>query len=220
MNLNPGVRSCLALLLLVIATALFSAPSPLQAADIESELSEARQVFLQGVDGDKHAVRDATNRFRSLSLNYPKEPVFVAYFGACMTLQGRDAPNGINKQRLTEEGLGKIDFALQQLADDKNMPSIRRLDIKLVAANSFIYIPSFFNRYDRGKRLLKEILEDPDFNKMAPGFKSASYFAAAMVAQGDGNKSEQRQYLELAVSTDPQGRNAQFASKMLEEQAK
>ena len=216
MNLNLALRFCLFVLPLAILPALF----PVWAADIDSELAEARNIFLQGVDGDKGAVRTAVNRFRSLSQSHPKDPVYLAYYGASITLQGRDAANGINKQRLTEEGLGKIDFALQQLADDKNMPSIRRLDIKLVAANSFIFIPSFFNRYDRGKRLLKEILEDPDFNKMAPGFKSASYFAAAMVAQGDGNESEQRQYLELAVSTDPQGRNAQFASKMLEEQAK
>jgi len=196
---------------------LLLAMIPAQAEDIDSELTEARNVFLQGVDGDKRAVRDATNRFRLLSQSHPKDPVYLAYFGACMTLQGRDAPNGINKKRLTDEGLDKIDRALKLLADDKNMPSSRRLDTMLVAANSFIYIPSFFNRYERGKRLLREILKHGDFKEMAAGFKAATYFTAALVAQGDGDDNEYRRYLNLAIDTDPEGREGRFASGMLED---
>jgi len=207
MILKLGYRFCLIVMLLAIV--------PAQAEDFDSELTEARNVFLQGVDGDKRAVRDAFRRFRSLSQNHPKEPVYLAYLGASMTLQGRDAANGIEKQRLTNEGLAKIDRALDQLSDD--VPSYRRLDTLLVAANSFIYIPSFFNRYERGKKLLHEILEHPDFDGMAAGFKAATYFTAALVAQGDGDEKGYRRYLELTVETDPQGRNGRFASEMLEE---
>jgi len=203
---------------LIYLFVLLLAIIPAHAADIDSELDEARNIFLQGVDGDKRAVRDAVRLFRSLSQQHLKDPVYLAYFGASITLQGRDAANGINKQRFTEEGLGKIDQALKMLADDSFVPSSRRLDTQLVAANSFIYIPSFFNRYDRGKRLLHEILEDKDFNGMAPGFKAATYFTAALIARGEGNNSENRRYLELTVKTDPQGRDGQFASKALEAQ--
>ncbi len=200
---------CLCIVLLAI--------SPLQAADIDSELAEARDIFLQGVDGDKHAVRNAIQRFRSLSQRHPEDPVYVAYLGASITLQGRDAQNGINKQRFTEEGLEQIDHALKMLSDGKVVPSYRRLDTQLVAANSFIYIPSFFNRYDRGKRLLHEILEDSNFDEMAPGFKAAAYFTAALVARGEGDKIEYRRYLDLTVNTDPEGRDGRSASELLEE---
>ena len=213
MNLNLALRFCLFVLPLAILPALF----PVWAADIDSELAEARNIFLQGVDGDKGAVRTAVNRFRSLSQSHPKDPVYLAYYGASITLQGRDAANGINKQRLTEDGLDKIDQALKQLYADHNVPSSRRLDTLLVATNSFIYIPSFFNRYDRGKRLLREVMEHKDFKAMPAGFKAATYFTAALVARGDGDKKEYRRYLELIINTDPQGRDGRAASKMLEE---
>lgn len=210
--MNFNFRLCL-LALMVICPALF----PVWAEDVDHELTEARNIFLQGVDGDKHAVRNAFTRFRSLSQHHPADPVYLAYLGASMTLQGRDAQNGINKQRHTEEGLDKIDQALKMLADNDDVPSSRRLDTMLVAANSFIYIPAFFNRYDRGKRLLGEILEDKDFDGMAAGFKAATYFAAALVARGETDEDGYHRYLKLIVDTDPEGRDGRAASALLKE---
>jgi len=209
MKMNYGFRSGLFALLLAVF--------PAHADDIDSELTEARNIFLQGVDGDKRAVRNAVNRFRSLNLGHPNDPVFLAYFGASITLQGRDAPNNIDKKRLTEEGLGRIDQALKRLPPNDIKRSSRPLDTMLVAANSFIHIPSFFNRYERGKQLLREILKHRDFNEMAAGFKAATYLAAALVANGDGDEKEYRRYLDLTVSTDPQGRDGHLASALLED---
>jgi len=190
---------------------------PAQAEESDHELTEARTVFLRGVDGDKHAVREALQRFRSLNQDHRGEPVYMAYLGACMTLQGRDASNNIDKKRLTDEGLHEIDRALELLSASDDKGSSRYLDTLLVAANSFIHIPSFFNRYERGKQLLQEILEHRDFNAMAAGFKAATYLTAALVADGDGEESEYRRYLNLTVEADPEGRDGRLASKMLEE---
>ncbi len=190
---------------------------PAQADDSDQQLTEARTVFLRGVDGDKTAVRDALRQFRTLSHNHPKEPVFIAYLGACMTLRGRDAANNIEKGRLTEEGLAQIDLALKLLAESGDKGSPRALDTKLVAVNAFIHIPSFFNRHGEGKRLLQEILAHPSFDGMAAGFKAAAYMAAALVARGDHDDEAYRRYLNLAASTDPEGRDGKTASKMLEE---
>lgn len=212
MILNLNFRLCLCAML-VILPALF----PVWADDFDHELKEARDIFLKGVDGDKHAVRSAFTRFRSLSQHHSADPVYLAYLGASITLQGRDAQNGVNKQRYTEEGLGKIDQALKMLSDNDEIPSSRRLDTMLVAANSFIYIPAFFNRYDRGKRLLGEILEHKDFNGMAAGFKAAAYFAAAMVARGETDEDSYHRYLKLIIDTDPEGRDGRAASVLLNE---
>jgi hypothetical protein len=209
MNLSCGLRCCLLLSLLAI--------SPVQADDADSELAEARTIFLQAVDGDKRAVRSATNRFRSLSRSQPKDPVYLAYYGASLTLQGRDAANNIDKKSLTEKGLGVIDQALKLLSEAENYPSSRRLDTLLVATSSFVYIPSFFNRYARGKGLLQEILSHHDFNDMAAGFKAATYFTAALVARGDGDDNQYRRYLELTVNTEPRGRDGRFATALLDE---
>lgn len=201
------------LLLLVVAW-------PAQADEMDHQLNEARLVFLRGVDGDKQAVREASHRFRSLSQAHPREPVFIAYLGACMSLQGRDAENGIEKKQLTFEGLREIDQALKMLSEGADQNSHRYLDTLLVAANTFIQVPGFFNRYDKGKQLLKEILANRAFDGMSPGYKGATYLAAALVAQGEGHDAEYRRYLNLIVKTDPDGRYGPRARKLLDAHSK
>jgi len=207
LNYAPGVYLFISLL------AVF----PLQASDFDRDLGEARTVFLQGVVGDRRAVRTATRSFRSLSHKNPQEPVLLAYLGACMTLQGRDAANNLDKRRLTEDGLGKIDKALAMQMERADQSSAHHLDTLLVAANSFIHIPAFFNRHDRGKQLLRQILDDSSFDTMAAGFKAATYLAAALVAHGDGDDAAYRRYLDLTVTVDPHGRDGRFAGSLRKE---
>jgi hypothetical protein len=209
MKLNHVLHLGLCLLLLTGVTA--------QAADFDRDLADARTVFLQGVDGDRHAVRNATRRFKSLNRRHPQEPVLLAYLGACMTLQGRDAANNLDKRRLTEDGLRRIDQALALQADGAESDAPHYLDTLLVAANTFIHIPAFFNHHDDGKQLLQRILADDAFDGMAAGFRAATYMAAALVANGDGDSAAYRRYLDLTVSTDPDGRNGHFASSLREE---
>lgn len=203
---------------LICTLVLLLAMAPLHANGGGRDLAQARNVFLQGVDGDKQAVREATNRFRTLSVGHPDDPVFLAYFGASMTLQGRDASSDTDKMRLTRDGLRKIDRALKLLSTGNDKSPSADLETMLVAADSFIHIPAFFNRYDRGKRLVHEILKHPDFDKMAPGFKAAAFLAAALVARGEGHEDEYRHYLDLTVKTDPDGRNGRIAGKMKDKQ--
>lgn len=190
---------------------------PAQAEDVDPELTEARAVFLRGVDGDRRAVRDAIQRFRSLSQAHPQEPVFLAYLGASQTLQGRDAANNIERRRITEEGLGVVDRALGLQRASAEQGPTRYLDTLLVAANTYIHLPAFFNRYDEGRRLLQEILAHPGFDGMAAGFKAATYLAAALVAHGEGDDAAYRRYLEQTVSTDPEGRDGRTAGQLLAE---
>lgn len=180
-------------------------------------LTEARTVFLRGVDGDKRAVRDAVQRFKTLSRAHAGEPVFQAYLGAAMTLQGRDAPNNIEKGRITEEGLGVLDRALDAQMAKPDPGSVHTLDTMLVAANTYIHLPAFFNRYQQGKDLLQKILAHPDFDGMAPGYKAAAYLAQALVSHGDADDEAYRRYLELTVGADPEGRDGEFADKRLQE---
>lgn len=201
------MRLCCFLLLLVVW--------PAYADDVDRELAEAREVFLRAVDGEKRAVRDATLRFRTLSQAHPQEAVFLAYLGACTTLQGRDASNNIDKRRLTESGLREVDRARKLLSADTD--PIRHLDALLVAANSYIHVPTFFNRHEDGRQLLEEILAHPAFDGMVGGFRAAAYMAAALVAQGERDEDAYRRYLELSIAADPEGRDGRLASRLLEE---
>lgn len=199
---------------------LFAVYPAAHAGDPAHELTEAREVFLLAVDGDRRAVRDATQRFRSLNHANPREPVYLAYLGASTTLQGRDASNNLEKRRLTDEGLRDIDRALDLLSKGADRESPHYLDTLLVAANAFIHIPSFFNRHDQGRQLLREILAHPSFDGMAPGFHAATYLAAALVAQGERDDEAYRSYLDLTVAADPEGRNGRYAIGLIEELAR
>lgn len=204
-------------ILKLVLVVLLVSTVPAHANSADDELNEARNIFLKGVDGDTRAVRQAIRQFKALNAHNPDNPVYLAYLGASMTLKGRDAQNNLDKRRLTEDGLAKIDKALDYVANNHNVRSVEYLDTLLVAANSFIYIPSFFNRYEKGKLLLEEILNHEDFSSMAAGYRAAAYFTAALVAHGDGDDLEYRRYLSLAVETEPDGRNGKAAQRLLNE---
>jgi hypothetical protein len=197
--------------------ALFLSIPPAYADEDNDKLVEARNIFLQGVDGDQRAVRESIKRFRSLSADDPQNPVYMAYLGASMTLRGRDAPNNLDKQRFTEEGLRKVDQALSRLPKNSSKQSAAYLDTLLVAADTFVYIPAFFNRYEQGRDLLQVILDHRDFKNMAESYKAAVYFTAALIAHGDGDEKEYRRYLKLCAETDPEGRDGRSAKALLEQ---
>ena len=199
----------------LVFVALLSLVLPVHANTIDNELMEARNIFLRGVDGDRQAVRKAEKRFRTLNARYPENSVFMAYLGASVTLKGRDAQNNLDKQRLTEEGLRRIERALSYLPDNNGEHSSEYLDTLLVVADTFLYIPAFFNRYERGRHLLNEILGHHHFNKMAAGYKAATYFTAAVIARGNGLENEYMRYLKLTEEADPQGRDGQAAKQLL-----
>ena len=216
-NAMKSVRS--APVMLILALALSATPLRAGTHGGDDELTAARNVFLKAVDGDSRAVRQANRLFRSLNSRYPDNPVYLAYLGASLTLKGRDAQNNLNKRQLTEDGLARIDRALDYLAEHPDEPAVRTLDTRLVAASSFIYIPSFFNRYDRGRVLLQQILEDPGFAAMAPAFRAAAYFTSALVASGNHDDEAYRRYLTQAADTDPEGRDGRAAKALLAEQS-
>ncbi len=206
------------LMALLMGLVVFCLPVvALHADDYNASLSAARTKFLQGVDGDQHAVRDATRQFKKLSHLNLREPVLMAYLGACETLKGRDAANNLNKRRLTTDGINQVDRALKLLDDTTDYPPDRRLDTQLVAANSFIHIPAFFNRYQKGRLLIEQILADSNFDLMAAGFRAATYMAAALVAQGDNDETAYRKFIELTLAADPTRRDGRMAVKLRDE---
>lgn len=178
-------------------------------------LAAARATFFQAVDGDKRAVRTALQQFRRLKDQYPDNPLVNAYIGACETLQGRDGSNVTAKRTSTEQGIRDLDAALVTLPllTLDNAPFI--LEAKLVIANAYIHIPSFFNRRQEGERLLRELLDDPALGAMPPGFQASVLVTAATVAQLNERPSDSVSLLKRAQELDPGGREGRRAQQLL-----
>ena len=81
------------------------------------------------------------------------------------------------KMAYAEDGLAQLDKALALLAPaheavgQNQVPAV--LDVKLVAANTFLALPRMMNRHDRGLKLLTEVRSSPLLASAPAPFREA-----------------------------------------------
>ena len=86
-----------------------------------------------------------------------------------------------------EDGLAMLDKALALLgpahdhALERGVPLA--LETKLTAAGTFLALPSMFNRGERGRRLLDEVMKHPAYAGTPAAFQEAARKIAAKAAQ-------------------------------------
>jgi hypothetical protein len=202
------------------ACLMLAALSPVHAVDA-ARLADARAVFLKAVQGDGAAVKPASGKFQALHDAEPDDIVVRAYLGSCLALQGREALMPWNKLKLTESGLAQLDKALAQItpAHDAGVADgfPASLEVRLVAASTFIDLPDLFRRFDAGKRVLIEAMQHPAFASIPPDAASRFHFQAAKVARKEGRKPDERASLEKTLALDPESPDAAAARKRLQE---
>lgn len=146
----------------VLSAALWS---PVAHAVPDAQFAPAQAVFLKAASGDKSAVDGAADAFAALLKVEPTNPVLLAYSGAATSMKATTTFLPWKMLAHAEEGLAQIDKALALLTPAHNAPLQRGtpavLEVKLVAANTFMAVPGFMNRKERGERLLKEVLTSP-----------------------------------------------------------
>lgn len=146
----------------VLSAALWS---PAVQAMPDAQFQPAQAVFLKAADGDKSAVEGAADAFAALLKAEPANPVLMVYSGAATSMKATTTFLPWKMLAHAEEGLAQIDKALALLTPAHNAPLQRGtpavLEVKLVAANTFMAVPGFMNRKERGERLLKEVLTSP-----------------------------------------------------------
>ena len=146
----------------VLSVALWS---PVAHAVPDAQFQPAQAVFLKAADGDKSAVEGAADAFAALLKAEPANPVLMVYSGAATSMKATTTFLPWKMMAHAEEGLAQIDKALALLTPAHNAPLQRGtpavLEVKLVAANTFMAVPGFMNRKERGERLLKEVLTSP-----------------------------------------------------------
>ena len=146
----------------VLSAALWS---PAVRAMPDAQFQPAQAVFLKAADGDKSAVEGAADAFAALLKAEPANPVLMVYSGAATSMKATTTFLPWKMLAHAEEGLAQIDKALALLTPAHNAPLQRGtpavLEVKLVAANTFMAVPGFMNRKERGERLLKEVLTSP-----------------------------------------------------------
>ena len=105
-----------------------------------------------------------------------------------------------------EDGLAQIDKALAQLASAHDQPLHRGvpavLETRFVAASTFLGLPSMFNRGERGRQQLDQVLASPLLDSAPLPFRAVVWLRAARLAEDDRQPARARQWYERVVASN------------------
>ena len=160
------------------ATAAWSAP--------EAQFQSAFKQFIQASSGDSAAIEQAAEAFSGLLKGEPANPVLLAYTGAATAMRATTTMLPWKKMSYAEDGLAQIDKALALLGPAHDAPvqngTSGVLEVKYVAANTFLAVPGFMNRNERGAKLLGDVVTHPLFATAPLDFKGTVWLKAAKEA--------------------------------------
>jgi hypothetical protein len=200
-----GSRRWLTFGLLLTTALLF--PAQGSAANFKQRLVEARQEYFADLQGNRAAAAQARANFAALSRDYPNNAVVAAYSGSLELLDAARTWAIWDKRRLANEGLAKMDQAVNRAPGD--------LEARFIRAASTWHLPFFYKRREQAA---------DDFGYIAPRAEAAvaagtlppELAAAALDYYGQvlNDRSDNygaKQAFEAAVridSSSPAGRDA------------
>lgn len=196
---------------------LFLALSTQAMAFSDAQFQSAFQQFVQSGSGKEESI---ANAFNDLLKQDPTSPLVMAYAGASTTKLAATTSLPWKRMSYAEDGLAMLEKALQLAASNEaaqghgSTPAV--LEVKFVAANTFLAVPAFMNRGQRGGKLLNEVLEHKDFNKAEPGFRGSVLMRAANLANEQKRPDDAKRYLnEVLKQNAPQAEAARAMLKGL-----
>jgi len=194
------------------------AVSALASATSAAAFQSALRSFARASAGDDSAIDATAAAFAALRLADPGDPVVTAYAGASVALQAKTASAPLQKMSLAEDGLALIDKSLAMLAPAHDAPGERgtpaALEVRFVAANTFLGVPPFMNRAARGRKLLNEVLASPLFDNAPLPFRGRVWLRSAELATKEQRPEDARRYLNEIVSRNaPQADRARALLK-------
>lgn len=176
--------------------------------------------FQQATPGQSDAIEDSVDQFGKLHAGSPTDPVLRAYLGAATALRATTTMLPWRKMQHAEEGLALIDKALAQLAPAHDAVAHHgvpgTLETRFVAASTFLGLPGMFNRGERGRKLLADVLTDAQLAAAPAAFRATVWMRAGRLAEADQQTTQAREWYErVASSNAPQAAAARSRLKEL-----
>ncbi len=178
------------LLALACVLCLSAVPTPAQAVS-EAQFLPAHRLFMRAVQGDSAAVAPALEAFVALRKTAPTDWVLLAYTGSATALQATTTWLPWQKMHYAEDGLALLDKALAGVSTSAALGPAgvpAQLEVKLVAANTFLAVPGFMNRHGKGIQLLGEVLASPQLASTPLAFRQAAHKAATQAGLTSGSQ--------------------------------
>ena len=197
------------------AVSLLMAASGISTAHAAPEASfqPAYQAFVQAGAGDKAAVDRAAEAFTELTAAEPGNPVLMAYAGASTAMKSGTTMLPWKKMGYAEDGLALIDKALAALTPAHDAPiqhgTPGSLEVRFIAASTFLAVPDFMSRSARGTALLADVLKSPLFESSPLPFRGAVWMRAAALAKKQQRSDDAKRWLgEVVQHNAPQAEQA------------
>lgn len=186
----------------------------------EAQFQPAFETFLRASEGETESIDKAAEAFAAMLEREPANPVVMAYAGAARAMRANTTLLPWKKIAHAEEGLALLDKALAMLAPAHDAPlqnaTPGSLEVRFVAASTFVSVPGFMNRGARGQKLLAELQASPLFAGAPLRFKGSVWMRAAQVAAKDKQLDDARRFYTLVVEQKaPQAERAAAALKGL-----
>jgi hypothetical protein len=186
---------------LALATGLWLPPS--QAAADPTFLA-AFDDFSRASDGDASLIERSAQEFAVLLAAQPANPVMLAYAGASTAMESRVTMLPWKKMGYAEDGLAQLDKALGMLTAAHDAPLEHQtpgtLEVRFVAASTFLAVPDFMNRGARGAKLLGDVLGSPLFASAPVAFRGQVWMRAATLAAKEKRYDDARRLLGAVVA--------------------
>ncbi|MBX3607602.1 MAG: hypothetical protein KF788_20145 [Piscinibacter sp.] len=170
----------------------------------EATFQAAYATFARASAGDSAAIDAAAEAFDALRRAEPANPVLLAYAGSALTMKARTTLMPWKKMGYAEDGLAQIDKALALLtpahdaAVQHGVPGA--LEVRFVAASTFLAVPGFMNRAARGRRLLDDVLASPLFDRAPLPFRGQVWMRAAALAVEQQRPADARRWLDAVIT--------------------
>jgi hypothetical protein len=172
----------------------------------DAQFQPAFEQFVLASKGDEAAIEKSVDAFSALLKAEPTNPVLMAYAGASTSMKATTTWLPWKKMSYAEDGMAMLDKALAMLTPahdavlQHSVPAA--LEVRFVAANTFLAVPGFMNRGARGAKLLHELVSSPLLNVAPLPFRGDVWMKAAHVAINDKHMDEARKYLNLVIQAN------------------
>jgi hypothetical protein len=179
-----------------------------RSSSFEHRLADARNLYFADLQGDRAAAVKARASFADLSHDFPGDPVVEAYSGSLELLEAARTWAVWDKRRLANEGLQKMDQAVNRAPND--------LEARFIRAASTWHLPFFYKRKDQAANDFALIAPRAEAavakGAFAPGLAAAAldYYGQVLSDRSDSHGAKEAYEAAVRIdSSSPAGRDAQ-----------
>ena len=185
-----------------------------------AQFDAAYAQFQQARSGNAAAIAASAQAFETMLKAEPLNPVLMAYAGASTTMRANTTWLPWKKMGFAEDGMALLDKALAMLTAAHNAPLQHEvpaaLEVRFIAANTFLAVPGFMNRAARGNKLLGDILVSPLLASAPLAFRGDVWMVAAQLAAKDKRTQDAQKYLDEVIQAKaPQAEAARAQLKAM-----